>query len=82
MKKQFILPVLAVVFAVSGAFASSKFTPIYFSGDDSTCQTPIPAPECTPGESVPCIDENSQGDLPYRYKTDVSDSGCHDLLRD
>ncbi|MES2418416.1 MAG: DUF6520 family protein [Bacteroidota bacterium] len=80
MKKQILLPALVVLLAVGGAFASGRFTTVYFAGNDDTCQNPIlPPDECTPGEDVPCIDPNSN--LQYHYKIDANDTECRDLLK-
>lgn len=75
MKKQILLPAIAVLFAVGGAFASNRFTPGYYENSDVTCSEPIAKP-CDKGDGIPCLDQNSDQ---YRYRadfTDTSTEGC------
>jgi hypothetical protein len=69
MKKQFLMPVLAVLFATGGAFASNHFIEGYYENSDVTCSTPIAQP-CVPGDDDVCLNEDTG--FQYRYKADIS----------
>lgn len=68
MKKQFLLPVLALAFAVTGAFASNRLADVYFPGGDSDCnETALPGAPCTPGTDALCKTPGPNG-INYYYK--------------
>lgn len=79
MKKQFLLPMVAVVMAVGGAFASNKFAPVYFEGDDQCETNQVPKP-CEIGSLYEC----KNGETPYYYLPDASSptSECQQLFTD
>ncbi|RYG54140.1 MAG: hypothetical protein EOO01_02380 [Chitinophagaceae bacterium] len=81
MRKKFLLPVFAIVFAISGAYASNKLIPAFYpAGDDDCNATAIPRP-CPSGDDEVCT---GAGDQPHYWKADVSDpeSECQVLLRE
>lgn len=58
MKKQFLVPVLALAFAVTGAFASNRLADVYYPGGDSDCSETTQSTEVAPceiGEDAPCL---------------------------
>lgn len=68
MKKQFILPILALVLSVGGAFASSKFAAGYYAAGDDDCSTVASlTPQCTLGNDSDCTNLSDQ---PYYTKLD------------
>lgn len=76
MKKQFLLPVLALAFAVTGAFASNRLVDVYYPGGDSECEQEIEATTiapCTPGMLSDCIDPAVS--MPHYYRPN-GDGAC------
>jgi len=70
MKKQFLFPVLALAFAVTGAFASNRLADLYFPGGDLACEQETEAtiiPPCTPGDVSPCEDP-ANGNQAHYFK--------------
>lgn len=81
MRKKFLLPVFAIVFAISGAYASNKLIPAFYpAGDDDCNATAIPRP-CPSGEDEPCVNGS---DVPYYWRADASDqdSPCEVLKKE
>lgn len=79
MKKQLLLPLVAVVLAVSGAYASNKFAPIFYAAGVECEGTGSPIPTCNPSDVTLCTQEGT--DLQYYYKPEPS-SDCTELYRD
>jgi hypothetical protein len=79
MKRRFLLPALAVMFAAGGAYASAKFAPVYFLNDDSCNEVNQVSQPCTIGSLIECNAPN--GDH-YYYKTDETSTECEQLYKD
>lgn len=80
MKRKLLLPALAIVLAVGGAYASNKFAPVYFEGGDNTCTIQVPDPGCDPIGDQPCMDQSNN--LQHYYKADENATQCELLTRE
>ena len=70
MKKQLLLPVLALAFAVTGAFASNRLVDVYYPAGDIDCsESPLSAAPCTPGDDAFCTTP-APGNIRYYYKVE------------
>lgn len=66
--------------AVSGAYASNKFAPIFYAaGDVCTGSGDEPEP-CPPSNNVACVEDGTN--LQYYYRPNGIGSQCTALLKD